>query len=331
MKRNLLNSLLTLSFVVLTGCNHSTNFQSFPDNPQFQSFNSSGINLKSDWFDNLRPELQAYYAEAKGKTGAELFDALHNIISRNNKIKSYTDSKSFMYETLDNISFNNRAGVFDAYSDAFVPGTGGDGNQYLEKGDAAGDFINCEHTWPQSFFGKSLPMVGDLHHLQATLSVPNRMRSDFPIGVATGSITYTTSGGSKLGVSSLNGESIDSKKLRMSLLNNPAKMHKSDVVSRNVSAVFEPWDQQKGGTARALLYFYLRYFDANIRQGSFDKNRFWVSNVADFIKWSEVVDPVNEIDIKRNELVFKKQGNRNPFVDIPNLASLIGEAVLKSK
>jgi endonuclease I len=336
MKRNLLNSLISLSFLVLAGCNHTANFQAFPDEQsfQYQSVDRSGLNIKADWFANLSPELQSYYAEAKGKTGSDLFDALHKIISRNNNVKSYTESKSFMYATLDNINLNNRPGVFDAYSEVFVPGSGGDGGQYIEKGDenkdgTAGDFINCEHTWPQSFFGKSLPMVGDLHHLQATLSVPNRMRSDFPIGPATGNITYTTSGGSKLGVSS--GESINTTKLKASLLNNKDKTHMTDVVSRGVSAVFEPGDQQKGGSARALLYFYLRYNDMSIRQGSFNKNNFWVSKVPAFINWAEVVDPVNEVDIARNNVIFKKQGNRNPFVDIPNLGSIIGEEVLKAK
>jgi len=333
MNRNLFTSLISLSLVILAGCNNTSNFQALPDGQNLQSL--SKINSSSDWFENLRPEVQSYYADAKGKTGADLFNTLHTIISKNNKIQSYSDSKSFMYSTIDNISLKNQTGVLDAYSEVFVPGSGGDGNKYLEIGDAnkdgtAGDFINCEHTWPQSFFGKSLPMVADIHHLQSTLAVPNRMRSDFPFGEVENA-SYTTIGGSKLGVASRTGGTIDIQKLKKSLLNNPAKTHASDPISMNARGTFEPGDLQKGGTARAMFYFYLRYYDMGIRQGSFEKNGFWVSKVSTFKNWAEQVDPVNEIDMRRNDAVFKKQGNRNPFIDIPNLASLIGEDVLKSK
>ena len=36
-------------------------------------------------------------------------------------------------------------------------------------------------------------------------------------------------------------------------------------------------------------------------------------------------DPVDPQEAKRHNQVAQKQGNRNPFVDIPNLAQLIGE------
>ena len=40
--------------------------------------------------------------------------------------------------------------------------------------------LNCEHTVPQSFFGKKDPMVSDLHHLRATWSDANNARSNYP-------------------------------------------------------------------------------------------------------------------------------------------------------
>ena len=59
------------------------------------------------------------------------------------------------------IKVNGKSGLYDAYSYIFVPGSGGDGNSYAESGDEnqdghPKDFINCEHTWPQSFFDKKL-------------------------------------------------------------------------------------------------------------------------------------------------------------------------------
>lgn len=58
---------------------------------------------------------------------------------------------------------------------------------------------------------ENLPMVADLHHLQSILSVPNRMRSDFPFGMVRNA-SYTTIGGSKLGVSSNTNAPLDFNK-----------------------------------------------------------------------------------------------------------------------
>ena len=43
-----------------------------------------------------------------------------------------------------------------------------------------------------------------------------------------------------------------------------------------------------------------------------------------FEKWLEL-DPVDNQEQYRNESIYKRQLNRNPFIDIPNLASIIGE------
>lgn len=289
--------------------------------------------VRADWFDSLPENLKSYYAPARGKTGPELFTALHSIISLNNKIRDYGDSKSFMYATADNVNFNNRPGIFDAYSEVFVPGSGGNGGSYVENGDenkdgVGRDFINCEHTWPQSFFNKSLPMVADLHHLQSTLSVPNNRRSHFPFGMATGTIVYTTSGGSKLSVIDKTGKNRTPDQVRQ-ILNLPHEQS-AQIMDNEFESVFEPGNAQKGNTARAMMYFYLRYFDQNIRSGEYNRDKFWNSKISTFINWAENVDPVNQEDVRRNEIIFKKQGNRNPFVDIPNLGSLIGEQTMKS-
>ena len=332
--KKVLAGITLLSFLFTTACNTvAVNDNQLLSQNEVNSFAKQ---TKTDWYESLSPELQTYYAEAKGKTGSALFDSLHTIINRGVKISGYGDSKSFMYAVADNTTVNNKTGLFDAYSDIFVPGSGGDGGSYKESGDqnkdgVSGDFINCEHTWPQSFFGKQLPMVADIHHLQSTMSVPNNRRGHLPIGMATGKIIYSTSGGSKLGVSD------SSRKVRTEaemkkIFSLPEGQYEDKITAEFGSTpVFEPLDRQKGNTARCLLYFYLMYYDKSIRQGGFQKGAFWTSKVSTFINWSEKTDPVNTEDINRNETVYKKQGNRNPFVDIPNLASLISEEVLKSK
>jgi len=73
-----------------------------------------------------------------------------------------------------------------------------------------------------------------------------------------------------------------------------------------------PGDEWVGDVSRMILYLNLRYNE--------DFNS--VGNIDLFLKWN-AQDPISPIEIKRNEIIFKAQGNRNPFIDNPYLASLI--------
>lgn len=84
-----------------------------------------------------------------------------------------------------------------------------------------------------------------------------------------------------------------------------------------------PGDEWKGDVARILMYMYVRYKDRckplNITYGP--------STIAsDFpdilLKWN-VEDPISNFEIQRNNIVANKQGNRNPFIDNPYLATVI--------
>ena len=88
---------------------------------------------------------------------------------------------------------------------------------------------------------------------------------------------------------------------------------------------FYPGDEFKGDVARIIMYMYLRYptqcEPTNIGVGSTS-----YSNDADmpniFLEWNEE-DPVSEFERNRNDVIFSYQGNRNPFIDNPYLATLI--------
>lgn len=73
-----------------------------------------------------------------------------------------------------------------------------------------------------------------------------------------------------------------------------------------------PGDEWIGDVARMILYLNLRYNE------DFES----VGNLALFMEWN-AKDPVSRIEIQRNEIIFEAQGNRNPFIDNPYLASLI--------
>lgn len=78
---------------------------------------------------------------------------------------------------------------------------------------------------------------------------------------------------------------------------------------------FEP-TAGKGPVARAVLYFAVRYpgeINATDREYEFER-------IKTLIAWHQT-DPVSEYERHRNRVAQHKQGNRNPFVDFPDLAS----------
>ena len=73
-----------------------------------------------------------------------------------------------------------------------------------------------------------------------------------------------------------------------------------------------PGDEWRGDVARMILYLNIRYGE------SFDS----VGNLDLFITWN-IEDPVSEFENQRNTVIYSAQGNRNPFIDNPYLATLI--------
>ncbi len=115
----------------------------------------------------------------------------------------------------------------------------------------------------------------------------------------------------------------------------------------NKIGYFEPCDEDKGDIARSIFYMVSRYYKY-IENDSIDKEspaltlkespkaktsstmspndtketpaEFGVLSVLK--KWNEI-DPVDEFEKTRNNLVFNIQGNRNPFIDYPGLVNLL--------
>lgn len=150
--------------------------------------------------------------------------------------------------------------------------------------------INCEHTWPQSKFSGAYPkdvQKSDLHHLFPTDSKANSVRGNFNFAE----------------ISHENGQ-----------LDNctPSKSGSSNEGGGS-DDLFEPPSEHKGNVARALFYFSIRY------KISIPKNEEPVLR-----RWNEM-DPVDDAERERNEQIHYAQGNRNPFIDFPNLANYINK------
>jgi len=91
-----------------------------------------------------------------------------------------------------------------------------------------------------------------------------------------------------------------------------------------VGANWYPGDEWKGDVARILMYMYLRYNTqckpANVCVGnpvSIDLN------MVDLLLTWNIEDPINTYETNRNNIIYNNQGNRNPFIDNPYLATLI--------
>lgn len=92
------------------------------------------------------------------------------------------------------------------------------------------------------------------------------------------------------------------------------------------SRVFEPADEYKGDFARSMFYMACVYPDINwvinymFRKESYPTLTNWAMNML--LQWARE-DKVSQKEIDRNNLVEQYQGNRNPFVDFPELAEYI--------
>lgn len=140
--------------------------------------------------------------------------------------------------------------------------------------------FNCEHTFPQGFFSENLPMKSDIHHLFSTDVAANSERGNLPFGVVSNP-TWQVGG------------------------------------SKKNSTTFEPRDAQKGATARAMMYFVLRYQDYS---------NFFAGQESILRLWHQQYAPTTA-EKARNNGIYQLQNNRNPFVDYPQFDARITNMV----
>lgn len=148
-----------------------------------------------------------------------------------------------------------------------------------------GSGMNAEHTWPQSK-GAEGPAKADLHHLFPSDCHANSTRGSYPFGEV--ARTNWNDGGSQLGTD--------------------AQGH----------TVFEPRAEQRGNTARAILYFYTVYGVT----GAPSLENFKIEEPV-LKKW-HAEDPVTDQERARNDAIQAVQGNRNPYVDHPEFVAQVG-------
>jgi endonuclease I len=160
--------------------------------------------------------------------------------------------------------------------------------------------INTEHTWPQSLFGSSNPMQGDIHHLYPTWERPNGSRSNNPFGEIDDNVSSTWFGGSYL-------QSISTT----------TKPNESVILNYSQSAggKFEPRADHKGNVARTMFYFWTMYSTHSaMGGGNSSTNANFFNGMKDVLyKWHRE-DPVDAKELARTHAIATYQGKPNPFV-----------------
>ncbi len=93
----------------------------------------------------------------------------------------------------------------------------------------------------------------------------------------------------------------------------------STYFGKYTSSMFEPNDNVKGDIARILLYVYVRWGETNLTDV--------ITSTTLLLSWMQS-DPVDTWEMGRNDVVQNINGNRNVFIDYPELAwKLFGQTV----
>ena len=234
-----------------------------------------------------------YYTSVDGvKGGAELKTALHELIKNHKKISygSGEDKTWGAFYTTDAVVENGKRRVLDMYS--------AEKRYFGSKGSAVSG-MNIEHSVAKSWWGGNKNNAYcDIHHLNPSDQNANSRKSNYPLGELT-SVSWDN-GVTFVGKANIDGSSMNA---------------------------YEPCDEYKGDFARVFMYMFTCYQDLtweytwmNYEKSTYPTLKPWAVKLL--LKWHKQ-DPVSEKEVNRNNAVYVVQGNRNPFVDYPQLADYV--------
>ena len=246
----------------------------------------------------------------RAKSGVELFGALNTLMGNTCQLlKDNGDKNGFSYKTLtsqyvkvDKDLNNDGVNIIGYYDGSSMNGEWDSGKTY-----------NREHTWPQSCFkgsysnGTTIPMGYDMQSVRPANTSINGNRGSTPYG------------------NPKNGKYYDPDEI---------KINNSNYDSINLGSY-------RGDCARVIIYDYIVYgkwgnysnkmYDEKVKadlQKQVGRNNCSVfESLSRLIEW-HMNDPISLTEMVRNDGAYAYQGNRNPFIDYPELAILMLKDVL---
>lgn len=237
-----------------------------------------------------------YYADISGY-GAALKAALHTLIKSTHTTQySYSSLiTQIPYTDEDPANPDNLIEIYTGWS--------------VDKddfGDLTTDW-NREHTWSKSHgnFGDVAPAGTDLHHLRPCDSTVNSRKSNKDFD--NGGNAYTD--------------------------NSPPYGYTGETGCYDTANTWEPRAADKGDVARMLMYMAVRYegddsnFSGNLELVDYvysdgGTGEPYYGKLATLLNW-HVQDPPDSREMRRNDRIYERQGNRNPFIDNPRYAQYI--------
>ncbi len=231
-----------------------------------------------------------YYASLdESLTGEAFRQELESLITTTHKKQTSYDDLKTVFKTSD-ADPNNSGNIIWFYSGKSV--------SYSGFGSGFGS-TNREHVWPKhggaAFSEKSGP-GSDAHHLRPAEAGLNTNRGTLDFGYV-----EPTAGN----------------------ISQQAGSSNYDNLCYDNGTYFYPGEGYRGATARILMYVHTRWGDANglsFVDGTGSNKT--IGKISDLLKWHYQEPPTQE-EIRRNEVVYGIQGNRNPFIDHPEYATKI--------
>lgn len=230
-----------------------------------------------------------WYDSLTDKNGDQLLAAIKELAANHKKVEYSTETWP-SFETTDVRMINGRQAWFDMYSNNLV---------YLPEHAA----LNIEHSVANSWWGGktgSPEAYSDLFHLNPSDQNANNKKSNYPPAELTDARLF------------------DNGLFRVGT---PA-----EGLGGGAKSAFEPADEYKGDFARSYFYIFTAYpdiewkaADAYVCDGD-GKLRPWAADML--MKWHRQ-DPPDSKEMARNDEVARLQGNRNPFIDYPELAEYL--------
>ena len=263
----------------------------------------------------------SYYSSINfSKSGKALLGPIHDLITSTHKTyTTYDDNGANGYQKKTDQYYSGSSAV-SGYIYEFYSGVKWPATWAATAGSTTGGY-NREHLWCQSLSSSLWGEKGggaDMHHIRPTEVRLNSIRSNNVYGTLSSRTSYKVY--AKYGTDTTYA-----------------------LAGYNNSGVFEPLDSKKGDVARIIFYVYTHYNkysnsifgDYASTNGSGTSSYFGSLSLTQItnksteaaaasmlLSWHES-DPVDAIETRRNEQVAKYQGNRNPFIDIPNLPNRI--------
>lgn len=234
-----------------------------------------------------------YYDSLDGLAGNDLKQALQDIVANPDEVRvhTYADMIDLLKITDQNPENSNQVWLI-----------------YLEEGRAKIDYQltsnstdkwNREHTFPRSRGGFEA-----------------REGDDIPTGQ---NVYWTTN------ADSLRHAFSDAHALRAA--DGPENSSRS-----NKHYGWEQYDGPEGtagsfygDAARGILYMDIRYNDLEAVEGypsNTEENLGKLGDLESMLEWHEM-DPVDDFEMNRNNIIYEWQRNRNPFIDYPELVDYI--------